>query len=283
MDFCKCCDSVMRRYCYFLLTLFISPLTLHLNSLCRCIWYHCNPWPLKHRGRPFLCYHVLFRRYYIIWLWLKVKWLSRQPRGVFAMAPFLKMFRATNYTSVLSFMLLWKSEHYFHISPGLLCVMWLTCRSCCLSFCISDRLSSLKRSDTGCSTSPFLPPGRWYSPFTFGPCPLHSLQRLRSSFLELDPDSDVPLVTASSAYIKPSTAVMARWVQSVRLRWWASSFLRLFFCSLSLLRASNASSNWPSEMSFKRKASSSWLLSRTVSSTSTLISCFRPSYSTCTF
>ncbi len=37
MDFCKCCDTVMLRYCYFLLTLLISPLTLHLNSLCCCI------------------------------------------------------------------------------------------------------------------------------------------------------------------------------------------------------------------------------------------------------
>ncbi len=86
MDYCKCCDTVIIRYC------------------------------------DFLCYHVWFRRYdtkYIIWLWQKVKWSPWQPRGVFAMAPFLKMFRAANCTSVPSFTLLWKSEHYFLMAPGL--------------------------------------------------------------------------------------------------------------------------------------------------------------------
>lgn len=34
---------------------------------------------------------------------------------------------------------------------------WPTCSSCCLSFCISDRLSSLNRSGTGCRVSPFRP------------------------------------------------------------------------------------------------------------------------------
>ncbi len=55
-----------------------------------------------------------FRRYdttFIIWLWRKVKWSPWQPRGVFAMAPFLKLFRALTCTIVPSFMLLWKSEH----------------------------------------------------------------------------------------------------------------------------------------------------------------------------
>ncbi len=60
MDFCKCCDTVMLRYCYFLLTLLISPLTLHLNNLCCCIWYHCNPWPSKHRGRHHIFCVIIF-------------------------------------------------------------------------------------------------------------------------------------------------------------------------------------------------------------------------------
>ncbi len=118
MDYCKCCDTVMLRYCDFLLTLLISPLNVHLNCLCCCMWYHFNPWP------SFLCYHVRFRRYntkYIglIWLWRNVKWLPWPPQGVFAMAPFLTMFRAANYTSVPSFMFLWKSEQYFHISRSI--------------------------------------------------------------------------------------------------------------------------------------------------------------------
>ncbi len=42
----------------------------------------------------------------------KVKWSPWQPQDDFAMAPFLKMFRAANYTSVPNFMLLWKSDFF---------------------------------------------------------------------------------------------------------------------------------------------------------------------------
>ena len=63
------------------------------------------------------------------------------------------------------------------------------------------------------------------------------------------------------------------------LRWWTSSLRRCFFCSRSLFRDSSASSSWASEMSFRRSASCSWLLRSSVSSSKTLISCFRPSYS----
>lgn len=66
------------RYCHFLLVMSQnSALPLHLNNLWSSIWYHCNPWPLKHRGRPFLCCHVWPKSYdakYIIQICRKVKW-----------------------------------------------------------------------------------------------------------------------------------------------------------------------------------------------------------------
>ncbi len=43
-------------------------------------------------SRAFCTVTVWFRRYYIIWLWQKVKWFPWPPQGVFAIAPFLKMF-----------------------------------------------------------------------------------------------------------------------------------------------------------------------------------------------
>uniref|UniRef100_A0A671K4P3 Melanoma inhibitory activity protein 3-like n=1 Tax=Sinocyclocheilus anshuiensis TaxID=1608454 RepID=A0A671K4P3_9TELE len=40
---------------------------------------------------------------YIIWLWWNLKWSPWQPRGVFAMAPFLKMFRAAKLSKCTKF------------------------------------------------------------------------------------------------------------------------------------------------------------------------------------
>lgn len=69
-----------------------------------------------------LCYHVWFRRCdakYIIHIWQKVKWLPWLPLVIFAMAPYLEMFRVSNCTVVPSFMLLSKSERLSGISSGL--------------------------------------------------------------------------------------------------------------------------------------------------------------------
>ena len=41
---------------------------------------------------------------------VEVKWLPWPPGAIFAMAPYLTMFRAPNCTSVTSFILLWKGE-----------------------------------------------------------------------------------------------------------------------------------------------------------------------------
>jgi len=111
-------DDILR-YCDFIVILLTmslhSPLTIHLNILWCCIWYHCDPWPSKHRGRHHTFLVIMFgsgyNTKYIMQLWQKA-------RKVFAMAPFLKMSRVANCPCVPSFMLLWKSEQNFHTSPG---------------------------------------------------------------------------------------------------------------------------------------------------------------------
>lgn len=160
----------------------------------------------------------------------------------------------------------------------------LTCWICCLSFRISGPLSSLKRS--GVKISLFLKLEDLKSPFSrfstepaapWSRCPLH-----------LPPSSLLGEVAAVGVALPLGGAEhkAIRWAQpelkapSHTVRCCANSLRKVFFISRSLFRASKASSNWLSEMSFRRSASSNWLLSRAVSSSRTLISCFRPSYST---
>ncbi len=103
IDFCKCCDTVMLGHCYFLLTLLISPLTLHLNSLCCCIWYHMVWYMviIDHQnigvGITFPVFSCLVQE-----IGHKIHHLAQ---GILAMVPFLKMFMVANDTSVPNFML----------------------------------------------------------------------------------------------------------------------------------------------------------------------------------
>ncbi len=107
IDFCKCCDTVMLGHFYFLLTLLISPLTLSLNSLCCCIWYHMV-WYIVIIHHQNIGVGITFPvlSCFVQEMGHKIHHLAR---GVFVMVPFLKMFMAANDTSVPNFMLLWKS------------------------------------------------------------------------------------------------------------------------------------------------------------------------------
>lgn len=160
-----------------------------------------------------------------------------------------------------------------------------TCCSCCLSFWISVRWSSLKRSGVMELLS-FLWPAPLKSPFSRPSAfPAEPCNRSPLHF----PPSSLPGELAAVGVALPLGGAelrATRWAQaeekgaSHRVRCWASALRRLFFCSRSLFRAFSASSSWLSEISFRRNASSNWLFRKTVSSSKTLISCFRPSYST---
>lgn len=56
---------------------------------------------------------------YTIQLWHKVNLPTWLPHDIFAMAPYVKMFRASNCTTLPSFILLWRSKMFSDISPGL--------------------------------------------------------------------------------------------------------------------------------------------------------------------
>lgn len=116
---------VFRHYRRYLTIPLNWPSPIHLNHLWCCIWYHCitdhqSIWvDITYSVFSCLVQDIRCRVHHLVMAESKMVTIATT-RFFFAIAPFMKMFRDPYCISVPSFMLLWNSEHHFHITPGTL-------------------------------------------------------------------------------------------------------------------------------------------------------------------